>query len=321
MHLKFPEKSHMPNSDSLHLVRRLSENSVTTKQWAVLHAVVSCGSYASAAELLHISQPAISYIISKMEEQIGIPLLKLEGRKAKITETGLKLLRRSETLLREAFELETYIKEMRDAKRAKVTLAVNEEFPAKILFQALGAYSKHNREAAISLIQGHSEKIQAVLQRRMADLAIDTCVPQGFKGELLIETNLLLVAHPQHPLFSLGRSATRGDLDKEIQILYEPHHQTYTGTTTITPISDNFWVLSSIDAALAALAEGLGYGWMPEHRVQSSISKGQLKMLLLNEEEKKSRFYLIRSSAPLPDAVHFANVLQHIVGEANFLVH
>lgn len=116
MHSRFSTGSLPAGSESLLLVRHLPDNHVTTRQWAVLHAVVCSGSYASAAALLHISQPAVSYTISKMEEQIGIPLLKIEGRKARLTEQGMKLLRRSETLLHEAVELESFIRELRNAK-------------------------------------------------------------------------------------------------------------------------------------------------------------------------------------------------------------
>src|ERR671927_403894 len=65
---------------------------ITLKQWKMLHAVVDCGGFTDAAEYLHISQSAISYTIAKLQEQLGIPVLKLEGRKAQLTEVGRELL-------------------------------------------------------------------------------------------------------------------------------------------------------------------------------------------------------------------------------------
>jgi hypothetical protein len=82
-------------------------------QWRVFHAVIACGSFSGAAEFLHISQPAISYSIAKLEDQFGISLLKLDGRKAYITEAGKALLDRSYFLLREATTLEAFADALR----------------------------------------------------------------------------------------------------------------------------------------------------------------------------------------------------------------
>jgi hypothetical protein len=82
-------------------------------QWRVFHAVIACGSFSGAAEFLHVSQPAISYSIAKLEDQFGISLLKLDGRKAYITEAGKALLDRSYFLLREATKLEAFADALR----------------------------------------------------------------------------------------------------------------------------------------------------------------------------------------------------------------
>lgn len=75
-------------------------------QWRVLHAVVSCGGYYHAAQHLHLTQPAISYAIIKLERQLGVTLLRLEGRKAYLTEAGKILMERSLRMLQVADDLE-----------------------------------------------------------------------------------------------------------------------------------------------------------------------------------------------------------------------
>ena len=53
---------------------------VTLEQWRVLQAVVDHGGFAQAAEALHKSQSSISYTVAKLQEQLGFPLLAIEGR-------------------------------------------------------------------------------------------------------------------------------------------------------------------------------------------------------------------------------------------------
>ena len=58
------------------------------EQWAVLAAVVDEGGYAQAAAALHRSQSAVSYAVGRLQEELDVPLLVIEGRKAVLTQIG-----------------------------------------------------------------------------------------------------------------------------------------------------------------------------------------------------------------------------------------
>lgn len=82
------------------------------KQWRMLHALIDCGSYAEAAELLHVSQSTLSYTLIKLQERLGVQLLKLEGRKAVLTAPGKLLVERSRRVLQEASDLEDFARNL-----------------------------------------------------------------------------------------------------------------------------------------------------------------------------------------------------------------
>src|SRR3546814_10666270 len=79
---------------------------VTLDQWRTLQAVVDHGGFAQAAEVLHRSQSSVSYTVARMQDQLGVPLLRIDGRKAVLTEAGGVLLRRSRQLVKTASTLE-----------------------------------------------------------------------------------------------------------------------------------------------------------------------------------------------------------------------
>ena len=54
--------------------------------------IVATGSFSQAAEKLHLTQPAISKRIAKLEQELGTPLLDRIGRHIKPTEAGAELL-------------------------------------------------------------------------------------------------------------------------------------------------------------------------------------------------------------------------------------
>jgi DNA-binding transcriptional LysR family regulator len=292
---------------------------ITLKEWRMLHAVVSCGSFANAAKLLHVSQPAISYTITKLEEQLRLPLLKLEGRKYKLTEAGTALLEHSRSLLQQAVALEEFAKHLRDGWREQVRLAVDQDFPTSLVVPALQTFSSQCKDTKVHLIEVHTTEIGKVLYEKSVDLAINSQIPPGFNGELLIEIEHLPVAHPDHSMFKLQRELTQADLDREVQVL--------TKTDIVAQINDRIrssditrhWQVSNLDTAESALREGVGYGWLPKHRVQKSLERGKLKVLpLLNSPRYNSNFYLVhgRPAVRSSEAERLAQMLRTVAAIA-----
>ena len=64
------------------------------------------GSHAQAATALHRSQSAVSYAVARLQEELDVPLLVIEGRKAVLTPHGETLLQRARGLLRDMNTLE-----------------------------------------------------------------------------------------------------------------------------------------------------------------------------------------------------------------------
>ena len=61
---------------------------VSLDQWRALQAVVDYGGYAQAAAQMHRSQSSVSHAVSKLQAQLGVPLLRIEGRRAVLTTAG-----------------------------------------------------------------------------------------------------------------------------------------------------------------------------------------------------------------------------------------
>lgn len=66
----------------------------------LFHQVAQTGSFTKAAELLRISQPAVSSQIKKFEHEIGAPLFKQQGRGVILTEFGEELAEKAKNFLR-----------------------------------------------------------------------------------------------------------------------------------------------------------------------------------------------------------------------------
>jgi DNA-binding transcriptional LysR family regulator len=284
---------------------------VSLKQWRILHAVIDCGGYAEAAKVLHLSQSTISYTVGKLQEQLGIALLRIEGRKAVLTVEGKALLDRSRLVLKEAIELESLAKSMVKGWGGEVRLVVDHNFPTHLLMQALSRFHACCDGAAqVRLREVSTLQADEVLRDLNVDLAISEHVPLGFLGEPLVEVEYLPVAYREHPLIRLGREVTASDLAQAIQIGIG-QEKGQEGEQHARPL--NRWAMSSFDTALAAVTEGLGYAWLPQHRIRKWLEEGTLVRLPLADKRiHKAVLYLIhgRPWAATPAAGRLAELLR-----------
>jgi DNA-binding transcriptional LysR family regulator len=275
---------------------------VTLKQWRMLHAVIDCNGFSAAAEYLHVSQSAISYTLARMQEQLGIALLKVEGRKAHVTEEGRTLMEYSRNVIRSAIELETLAEKMRLGWEPELRVMVDSDCPQTFLMAAVSSFSRTAPHVKVTLHECSSRKAELAIMQNTADLAICANVPPGLIADRLISVEYAAVAHPSHPLAKTGAELSNGALARYTRILLgacddekrpEVHGH--------APESAAPWQVSTMDTALAALEAGLGYAWLPLNRVEQLISQGRLKLLRMPTHFLSTRdFYLVHARQASP---------------------
>ncbi len=75
----------------------------TLEQWQTLQAIEQAGSIQSAAVMLNKSHTTLIYSVKKLEDQLGIKLIEVKGRKGTgLTEHGQTILRRAQSMLEQA---------------------------------------------------------------------------------------------------------------------------------------------------------------------------------------------------------------------------
>ncbi|MCF6236666.1 MAG: LysR family transcriptional regulator [Gammaproteobacteria bacterium] len=266
---------------------------VALEQWRVLQAVIDHDGYAQAAEHLHRSQSSVSYTVSKLQEQLGVSLLQIEGRKAVLTEVGEVLLRRSRQLVEDAAELEQFAYCLEEGWEAEIDLVVDAAFPSCYLMAALKQFIPVSRGTRVQLNEVVLSGADEALLEGRADLVIGSRVPKGFLGNSLIKVEFIAVAHKEHPLHQLQRVPTHKDLRKEMQVVIRDsglHMKRDSGWLG----SEYRWTVSSIDTAVETVSSGLGFGWLPKHKIESLLDGGTLKPLKLKEGQQRATFlYLI----------------------------
>ncbi len=265
---------------------------VTLDQWRTLQAVIDHGGFAQAAEALHRSQSSVSYAIGRLQEQLGVPLLRIEGRRAVLTEAGEMLLRRSRQLVKQAAQLEELAHHMEQGWEAEVRLVVDAAYPSARLIRALTDFMPQSRGCRIRLREEVLSGVEDVLLDGTADVAISGLNINGYLGAELGTVEFVAVAHAAHPLHVLQRKLSTQDLEAHLQIVVrdsgqrQPRDSGWLG-------AEQRWTVGSLATSVSFVASGLGFAWLPRHLIQRELADGILKPLpLIQGAIRRPRFYL-----------------------------
>ena len=272
---------------------------VTLDQWRTLQAVVDQGGFAQAAEVLHRSQSSVSYTVARMQEQLGVPLLRIDGRKAVLTEAGDVLLRRSRQLVKQASQLEDLAHHMEQGWEAEVRLVVDAAYPNARLVRALTAFMPQSRGCRVRLREEVLSGVEEVLREGTADLAISALSLPGFLGTEMSSVEFIAVAHPDHALHRLQRELTFQDLETHMQVVIrdsgrlQPRDVGWLG-------AEQRWTVGSLATAATFVGNGLGFAWLPRHLIERELKDGLLKPLQLDQGGSRNPLFYLYSNKDKP---------------------
>lgn len=264
---------------------------ITLEQWQALIAVVDSGGYAQGAEALRKSQSTLSYAIQKIEDQLGVKLFQLEGRRAKLTDTGEVLVKHARDLLNRARLTETLAVQYGEGAEPLLRLSIEVIFPESIIFKALEKFADEQPQTRIefrqSVLSGTDE---ALLQRRV-DLVIGGRIPPGYIGEELLRVPFIAVASPLHQL-NQQTGLTLETLRQHRQLVVRDSGQRNLDAGWLGAYQR--WTFDTLELSIQAAIAGFGFAWLPQPKVQPFIDQGLLRPLDLNEGATRSaELYLI----------------------------
>lgn len=278
----------------------MNRSRVTLDQWQALVAVVDAGGYAQAAEQLHRTQSTISYGVRKIEEQLGVEVFGMEGRRAALTEAGRVLYRRGKALLRESERVERTAAALAEGQEAELRLAVEIVFPTWLLLQCLQRFAQERPDTRIELYESVLGGTEELLDQGQVQLAICSRVPPGYVGDPLMQVRFIAVAAPSHPLHRLGRTLTHEDL-REYRHLFVRDTATRRAPDKGEGISEQRWTVSHKATSIRAACMGLGFAWFAEDLIRAELASDQLRPLPLSEgAERWATLYLATAD---PDTV------------------
>jgi DNA-binding transcriptional LysR family regulator len=163
-------------------------------------AIAQTGSFTKAADVVHKTQSAVSMQMKRLEERVGRPIFGRDGRAAKLTEDGERLLDYARRIVRlndEAMDL------FRETKLSgHVRLGVPDDYADRYLPEIMAGFSRAYPRAELTVVCEPTFDLMDRIARDELDLAIVTnCIEGGGPGrtsETFRREQLLWVASARH---------------------------------------------------------------------------------------------------------------------------
>jgi len=164
--------------------------------------IAQSASFTGAAELLHVSQPALSYQMRRLEQELGTNLFERKGRTIALTPEAEIFLPLVQDVLFRADEAVRVLKENLGIEAGEVRMGCNPSVSTYVLPGLLAQFHRDYPRVRVELVEGGDADLQKMVQKEAIDFAVVTApgAPRTLNVTLLGSEDLLVVTSLDHRL-------------------------------------------------------------------------------------------------------------------------
>jgi DNA-binding transcriptional LysR family regulator len=272
------------------------------RQLRAFLAIVRTGSLGLAAETLHVTQPALSRIIRRLESQLGVPLFERRTTGMELTSFGHALLPHATFLSEEASLAIEQINSLRGLGQGTIRVGAVGSVATSVLPSVLESVLTQWPKLHVQIVEAVEDLLTVQLTNNAIDVAICGPIPES-------EEIVQVAEHKFTDGYSVICSATNELLQRS--------------DLTIHDIIDVPWVMPSAEAEprrmFAALISRLGatmpriavetrspsvikamvakthfLGWLPQPLFAAEQAAGLIKALTVAGMSPQRRFFVYR---------------------------
>ncbi len=275
----------------------------------IFKTVADLQSFSRAAEVLHISQPAISHNIQALEEYYGCTLFHRSTRQVMLSNCGKILYQYAKQLLNLYETAAETMQEMNHVPRGKLSLGASQTIGDYVVPQLTASYAGEYPQIQILAEIANTTEIIARLHNHSIQMALVEFYVDDPTVRLkpFMDDKLVLITHPSHP-WHKGNHVTLEKLVTQPFIIREE------GSGTRQVVEDNLLaagvaikdfplhiVLGSNQAVKVAVQSGLGIAVLSNAAVERECEYGLLARLEIEGLSIKRKFYTANLKGDKPD--------------------
>ncbi|SME92657.1 DNA-binding transcriptional regulator, LysR family [Tistlia consotensis] len=175
---------------------------INARQLEVLSTVIEVGTTARAAEILNVSQPAISNMIRHTESVTGLTLFERDRGRLIPTREARHIAQEAQHLFMQQKRIRTIVAELREGTIGTLAIVASPSIGLGVLPKALASFAAQRPKVRVSLELGSIDEITELLASGRADIGFSITVSRhpSLSVTPLAEGRLVCVCPRGHDL-------------------------------------------------------------------------------------------------------------------------
>ncbi len=268
----------------------------TLNQLQIFLKIAQTQSVTKASEELHLTQPAVSIQLKKLQDQFDIPLTEVVGRKIYITDFGKEIAAAAENIINQVYAInyKTLAYKGQLTGRLKISVVSTGKY---VMPYFLAAFMKQHTGIELLMDVTNKNLVMESLENNEVDFALVSVLPTTLHIDKL---DLL-----QNKLYLVGNAGTKvrktlnsKDIFKELPFIFREKGSGTRQTMERFFELNNLSVLkkmelTSNEAVKQALLAGLGYSIMPLIGIRNELHNKELQIIPVKGLPIKTTWSLI----------------------------
>jgi DNA-binding transcriptional LysR family regulator len=257
---------------------------VTLEQARAFDALARHGTYQSAAAALRKTHGALVHAIKALEAQTELELLDRRAYRTRLSSAGERVLEHCRKLLAAERELHGVCAELKTGWEPTLRIVFDGVFPAEPILRVVGQLRREGAPTRFVVWAEFLEGVERAWLRDEMDVMISVlpATTPGLRAVRLPALRARLVAHKSHPLAKLHHRLGGEELAPHVLITVRGSDPRLQLATSQLDASSTVH-LHDFAAKKAAILQGIGFGWMPDHLISREVRRGELVALTLEK--------------------------------------
>ncbi|NBT16302.1 MAG: LysR family transcriptional regulator [Chitinophagia bacterium] len=265
-------------------------------QLAIFLKIVETKSVTKTAEIMHLTQPAVSIQLKNFQNQFEVPLFEVINKRIFITDFGKEIAISAENILNEVNEIDYRLMKFKGALTGilKISAVSTGKY---VIPYFLSDFLKNNEGVELRLDVSNKSKVIESLEKNETDFALVSIIPSDLKVNRieLMPNALYLVGNGKSPY---GKETINKSLLETLPLIYREEGSATRMTMERFIEKSRISVrkkieLTSNEAVKQAVMAGIGYSIMPMIGIRNELQNKQLKIIPVKGLPLKTTWNLV----------------------------
>ncbi|MDH5749509.1 MAG: LysR family transcriptional regulator [Rhodospirillales bacterium] len=177
------------------------------RQLEAMRAVVASGTTTQAAELLGLTQPAVSRLITQLEDELCLNIFDRRHGRLRITPEGQHFYDVAQKVLASIDQITATARDIRTLQAGALRIIAMPALAYGLLPDTIAKFNAEYNQIKVSVVMGNRQDIEEGIEGAQYDLGIATLpnTQQSIDVEPLFAVNCVCIAPKGHPFEKLER--------------------------------------------------------------------------------------------------------------------